>query len=188
MKENIQTVSSSEMRKNIITGAIVGGMLGVAFGYSFGSLWFGTVVGILFGLAIGFRLGRMPLKMRYSPFMIRRLLLAAGFFILTGMGYAALLDRGWTGTRVILAALFPIAALAFLVVTGGMAIASLDELQRRIQTEAISIGFAGTVLVCGGYGLLGWAGVFPALNWGFIIFVMLLMWLVGKVWTLWRYR
>ena len=62
--------------------------------------------------------------------------------------------------RAILAALLPIAAWAFLVVTLGMAIASLDELQRRIQTEAIAIGFAGTVIVCGGYGLLGLAGAF----------------------------
>ena len=133
-------------------------MLGVAFGYAFGSLWFGTVIGILFGLAVGYRINRARIKMRYPNFMIRRVLLTATFCILVGMGYAVLLDQGWTGTRVILAAVFPIAAWAFLVVTLGMAIASLDELQRRIQTEAIAIGFAGTVIVCGGCGLLGLAG------------------------------
>jgi hypothetical protein len=188
MKENLQTISSTELRKNLVTGGISGGMVGVAFGYGLGSLWLGTIVGILFGLAIGYRINRIPIKMRFPTFMIRRILLAAGFVMLVGLGYAALLDHGWTGTRAILAALFPIAAWAFLVVTLGMAIASLDELQRRIQTEAISIGFAGTVIVCGGYGLLGLAGIFPALNWGLVIFVMVFMWFIGKMWTLWRYR
>jgi hypothetical protein len=163
-------------------------MLGIAYGYSFGNLWLGIIVGILFGLAIGYRINRVPIKMRFPMYMIRRILLAAAFCILVGLGYATLLDRGWTGTRAILAALFPIAAWAFLVVTLGMAIASLDELQRRIQTEAIAIGFAGTVIVCGAYGLLGVAGILPALNWGLVIFVMVFMWFLGKMWTLWRYR
>ena len=188
MKETVEPISSSETRKNIITGAVAGGMLGVAYGYGFGNLWLGIVVGTLFGMAIGFRISRVPIKMRYPTFMIRRILLAAAFCVLVGVGYATLLDRGWTGTPAILTALFPIAAWAFLVITLGMAIASLDELQRRIQTEAISIGFAGTIIVCGGYGLLEVAGILPAFNWGFVIFVMVVMWFIGKMWTLWRYR
>ena len=188
MKETLQPVSSIELRKNLITGGIAGGMLGVAFGYGFGSLWFGTVVGILFGLAIGYRMGRIPIKMRYPSFMIRRILLSGAFAVLVGLVYGALLDHGWTGTRATLAALVPIAAWTFLVITLAMAIASLDELQRRIQTEAISIGFAGTVIVCGGYSLLELGGILLALNWGLVLFVMVVMWFIGKMWTLWRYR
>ena len=188
MKENIQSVSSAELRKNLISGAVAGGMLGVAFGYSLGSLWLGLPVGILFGLAVGYRISRAPIKMRYPMFMIRRILLTGAFCILVTMGFAVLLDQGWTGTRIILAACISIAAWTFLVITLGLAIASLDELQRRIQTEAISIGFAGTVIVCGAYGLLGAAGLLPALNWGLVIFVMVFMWFLGKMWTLWRYR
>ncbi|HVM70890.1 MAG TPA: hypothetical protein VMT91_03970 [Anaerolineales bacterium] len=188
MNENTPPFSSVEHRKNIAAGALAGGMLGAAFGYGLGSLWLGTILGILFGLAAGYRIHRAPFKMRYPGFLVRRILLAAGFCLLAGMGYAALVDHGWTGTRLILAALLPIAAWAFLVVSLGRAIASLDELQRRIQTEAIAIGFAGTAIVCGGYGLLGLAGGFPALNWGIVIFVMAVMWFAGKMWTLRRYR
>jgi hypothetical protein len=188
MRENIPTISSNELRKNLITGAIAGGMLGLAFGYASGSPWLGLMVGILFGLAIGYRISRIPLKMRYPTFMVRRIILTAAFLLLVGLGYAGLLFRGWTGTRAILAALFPITVWAFLVITLGMAIASLDELQRRIQTEAIAIGFGGTVIICGAYGLLELAGVVPALNWGIAIFVMVFMWFIGKTWTLWRYR
>lgn len=188
MKENIQNVSDTEMRKNLITGAITGGMLGVAFGYSFGHPLLGIIVGLLFGLAIGYRISRVPIKMRYPMYMTRRMLLAAAFVILTGLGYAILFDRGWIGKGTNLAILVPIAAWALLVITLGMAIASLDEMQRRIQTEAIAIGFAGTAIVCGGYGLLNLVGLLPALNWGLVIFVMVFMWFLGKLWTIWRYR
>jgi hypothetical protein len=188
MKENLPAISSIEVRKNLITGAIAGSMFGVAFGYGLGSLWLGLLAGILFGLAIGYRISRASIIMRFPMYMIRRILLAGAFVVLTGMGFATLLDRGLAGTHALLAALLPIAAWALLVVILGMAIASLDELQRRIQTEAIAIGFAGTVIVCGGYGLLGVAGILPALNWGLVIFVMVLMWFIGKMWTMWRYR
>ena len=187
MKEEIQPVSNNETRKNLITGAVAGGMLGVAFGVAFNNLLV-ALAGILFGLAVGYRIGRAPIKMRYRTFMVRRILLSAALCILVMMGLMVALERGWTGTRLILVAVIPIAAWTWLVITLAMAIASLDELQRRIQTEAIAIGFAGTVIVCGGYGLLGLAGILPALNWGLVIFVMVFMWFLGKMWTLWRYR
>ena len=188
MNENILVKSGPELRKNFVTGAVAGGMLGAALGYGFGSLWVGMVVGILLGLVIGYRIHRSPIKMQYPMYMIRRILLAVAFFFMVGMGYTVLIDRGWSGTRLVLAALVPIAAWAFLVICVGKAIASLDELQRRIQTESIAIGFAGTAIVCGGYGLLGFGGVVPALSWGIVLFVMIVMWFAGKMWTMWRYR
>jgi O-antigen/teichoic acid export membrane protein len=188
MKEELNSLSSSELRKNLISGAIAGGMLGAAFGIGLGSLWLGLVVGVLFGLAIGFRLGRAPIKMRFPMYMLRRMLLAGAFMMLAGLVYATLLDRGWTGTPILLVALIPLAAWVVLVVFIGAAIASLDELQRRIQTEAIAIGFAGTVIVCGGIGLLGIGDLLAPWNWGLVIFVMAFMWFLGKMWTMWRYR
>jgi len=187
MKENIQTVSSIEMRKNLITGAIAGGMLGLALGYGFSSLWLGVVAGILFGLAVGFRLSRFPAKMRYPMYITRRMLLAGSLALLAVFGFALLQDRGLNRTQIILAALVPMAAIAAFVIFMATAIASLDELQRRIQSEAIAIGFAGTAIFCLGYGLLGLAGV-PPLNWGLVVPVMTFMWLIGKLWILWRYR
>jgi hypothetical protein len=120
-------------------------------------------------------------------YLIRRMLLIGSLFLLMAFGYTLLLDRGLTRTQLILAALVPTAAATTFVITIGTAIASLDELQRRVQTEAIAIGFAGTAIFCVGYALLGLAGV-PAMNWGLVIIVMTFMWLLGKLWTLWRYR
>ena len=187
MKENVQSVSSIEMRKNLITGAISGGMLGLALGYGFGSLWLGMLVGILFGLAVAFRLSRFPARMRYPMYMTRRMLLAGSLALLAVFGFSLLLECGLSQTHIMLAALVPMVASIVFVVFMATAIASLDELQRRIQTEAIAIGFAGTAIFCLSYGLLGLAGV-PALNWGLVVPVMTFMWLIGKLWTLWRYR
>ena len=186
MKENIQSVSAIEKRKNLITGAIASGMLGLAFGYGMGSLWLGLIVGILFGLAIGFRLSRFSPKMRYPKRMTRRMLLSGSLALLAVFGFALLPERGLSQPQTILVALVPMAAIALFVISMATAITNLDELQRRIQTEAISIGFAGTIIVCGGYGLSGLAGIFPALNWGIVILVMVFMWFIGKIWTLWR--
>jgi hypothetical protein len=187
MENNIQTISGTELRKNMATGLAVGATLGVVFGSSFGSLWLGGIVGIALGLLLGFRLRRFSPKMRYPMFMIRRMLLGGSLAMLTAFAYTFLLDRGLSRTQLILAALVPIAGIAVCIISLATAIASLDELQRRIQTEAIAIGFAGTAIFCLGYALLGLAGV-PSLNWGWVVLVMVVMWLVGKILTMWRYR
>jgi len=187
MKEINRTTSPSEMTKNLIAAGVAGAMLGAAFGVGFGSLLLGLPVGILFGLAVGYRISVSPPRMRYPAAMTRWMLLAGSLFLATVMGYVQLLDLGWTGRRAVLAALAPVLAWALLVFVLAAAIASLDELQRRIQTEAIAIGFAGTAVVTLGYGLLGFAGVVQ-LNWGYVVLVMVVMWLAGKLWTLWRYR
>jgi len=69
----------------------------------------------------------------------------------------------------------------------GSAIASLDELQRRIQLEAIGIGSGASIIITLIYALLVEAG-FPQVSWMFVPLLMILMWLAGKLWTVWKYR
>ncbi len=69
----------------------------------------------------------------------------------------------------------------------GLAIASLDELQRRIQTEAIAIGFGLASVVVVSVGFLGAIGLEQP-NWVIVAMVMILGWAIGKIWTLWKYR
>ncbi len=87
----------------------------------------------------------------------------------------------------ILLSLAPVIPGIFFVVSIGAAINRLDEMQREIQVEALAISFAGTALVAFSYSLLGLAGVRQA-NWIFVPLVMVVFWLVGKLWTMWRYR
>ena len=89
-------------------------------------------------------------------------------------------------TKVLIGSLTAIPGLLF-IYTLGQAISSLDELQRRIQTEAMAIGFGLSALMLIVVGLLADAGV-PQLNWLMAAAGMSAFWLLGKLWTTWKYR
>jgi|SRR5271157_376380 len=187
MKDQQRTISASDLWKNLACGTASGAMVGGVFGMYYSSLPLGLTVGILAGAAVGYRIGRTPIKMQYPLHIVRRLLLAGALFLLLVLGFLSGRDHGWSGDRLTLVCGAAIIAWGILVFSIASAIGSLDEMQRHIQTEAISIGFAGTAIAVGGYGLLGIAGV-TQVNWGLVPVVMVVMWLAGKLWTLWRYR
>jgi hypothetical protein len=54
----------------------------------------------------------------------------------------------------------------------------IDELQRRIQLEALALSFGVTCLVTWGYGLLGYAGL-PALSLIWVPPFMMTLWGIG---------
>ncbi len=116
------------------------------------------------------------------------MMLVSGAALILGLfAYNYFLEQDLEQGQLVLASLLAIVPAAGFVLALGLAIASLDELQRRIQTEAIAIGFAGTALAAFVMLVLGWAGV-PSLSWGWVLVVMTFMWMVGKLWTVWRYR
>jgi len=188
MKTNEQMNPKDEMIKNIVTTGIAGGAFGLLLAAGFEwSNGMGLIVGLLFGIAIGFRLTRKPPRMRYPMFRFRRIMVSAAIFLMAALIYSYLLDQQLSQFQAFLAVLLPLAGWASVVICIGLAIASMDELQRRIQIEAIAVAFAGTAILVGGYAMLGFAD-FPQINWGVVILLMSAMWLVGKLWTLWRYK
>jgi len=188
MKTEDQFTPVGEQTKNVIMTGIAGASFGLTYAYGFEfSLAIGLAVGALFGAAIGFRISRKPLKMRYPMALLRRILMAATLLLLTSFGYSYLLDQQISQAQMRWAAVLPLLGWTLLIISIGIAIASLDELQRRIQTEAIAIGFAGTAILVGGYALFQFTGL-AEVNVGIVILVMSFTWLVGKLWTLWRYR
>ncbi len=56
----------------------------------------------------------------------------------------------------------------------------MDELQRRMQLEALAFGFAGTAILTFSYGFLEGVG-FPHLSWLFVWPLMGTLWILGKV-------
>ena len=54
----------------------------------------------------------------------------------------------------------------------------LDELQQRIQLEAIAFAFLGTLVIAFGYGLLEVAGL-PGIAWKWAWVLMVFLWLIG---------
>lgn len=191
MKSEKQNITEEESRRNRISGLGIGLALGVVFWSALTDLLpapLDLVVGLATGVLVGYRISASPLlAMRYPPFIIRRLLLAGAAFILGIFAYSYLLELELDGTERALSALVAILPSILLIYAIGSAIGSLDELQRRIQTEAIAVAYAGTALFIVVFVLLGFAGV-PNPNWYWLVLVMPVMWLFGKLWTMWKYR
>ena len=74
------------------------------------------------------------------------------------------------------------ALLAFIRFLGRM-----DELQRRIQLEAIGLSFAATSMLTFTYGFLEDVG-FPSLSYGWILPLMVMLWGLGLALASRRYR
>lgn len=62
----------------------------------------------------------------------------------------------------------------------------IDELQKRIQLEALALSFGVTCVVTFSYGLLEYAG-FPALNWTWVPSFMMIFWGIGTTIASLRY-
>jgi hypothetical protein len=180
--------NNKELLLNVLSTSLTGASLGLLYAYGFEfSMLIGILGGAAFGAALGFRITRKPPKMRYPLSLLRRTLWAATFMLLASAVYSYLLDQDLSQAQRYWITALPLLGWGAVVLSIGMAIASLDELQRRIQTEAIAIGFAITAVFVGGYALFQFAGL-PDTNLGLALLAMSVAWLIGKVWTLWRYR
>lgn len=194
MKNNNET--KSEYRKNLSTGLGFGLALGIVFSAILDDLLPFPVyilVGIVTGLVIGYLIGTRSamlsdgIPMRYPSYISRRILLTGALFILGMFGYDSLLNIGMSSAQKMWSSLLAIIPSILFVLTVASGIAHLDEMQRRIQIEGIAIAFAGTVIVASIFTFLGMAGV-PSPSWSMLILVMVFMWVVGKLWTMWRYE
>ncbi len=63
----------------------------------------------------------------------------------------------------------------------------IDELRHRTQLEAIGIAFGGSVIITLIYALLVQVGV-PQVSCMFVPLLMLLLWVIGYLWTMWICR
>ena len=188
MKSSVEKSESRETLLNVLITGLVGAALGLLYAYVFDyHAALGVLGGAGLGPAVGFWISKRPPRMRYPIFMLRRILLASFIMLVASFVYSYLLIQGLSHDQMFWVTLLPLVGWTGVVVAIGMAIASLDELQRRIQTEAIAIGFAITAIFVAGYALFQFTGL-PGINLGLVLLVMPGAWLVGKLWTLWRYR
>jgi hypothetical protein len=140
------------------------------------------------GAAVGYwRFRDTPIGMRYPAHIVRQLILSGVLYLVTLIGALYLLENELGQDVQIIIVLVPAIPGIWFLVSLGRAIASLDELQRRIQLEAIAIGFGISGMFALTYGLLGMVGV-PQTSWMYVPVVMVFGWFLGKLWTLWRYR
>ena len=164
-------------------GIIVGGGIGILID----DVQTMVVLGLLAGFAIGSRGGRSLGLMEYPVEVRRRMVISGVLFFVVLFGALYLLEQDLEQSVAVILALLPTLPAIYFAFSVGSAISSLDEFQRRIQLEAIAIGFALSMIVILGYAMVGLAGVeLVSLFFGRV--VMTAGWLVGKIWTLCKYR
>ena len=83
-------------------------------------------------------------------------------------------------------ALLPMAPAVFVIIAIIRQLRRLDELQRRIQLEALAISFMGTAFITFGYGFLQLSG-FPQVSWFAVWPIMAILWLAGLWFSQRRY-
>jgi hypothetical protein len=84
-------------------------------------------------------------------------------------------------------AVVPVAPAALVLLLFVRRLAQLDELQKRIQTEAFGFSLAATALITFAYGFLEGAGM-PHLNWTYIFPLSAALWGLGTAIFTFRYR
>lgn len=184
MKETRKPLSQAARARIITLVAMAAGLL---VGWLIDDLVFGLLMGFLVSLPFTYRASTSRNLMEYPPGTMLRIAGAGVFFLLCLiLAYWVMEQDLDTSILWIAGGLTAIPGLLF-VYTIGKAISQLDELQRRIQTEAMSIAFGLSALCIMVIGLLAQAGliqpdmiVITALMMGFL--------LIGKLWTMWKYR
>ena len=84
-------------------------------------------------------------------------------------------------------ALAPVVPAFFALLTFVRHLRRMDELQRRIQLEAIGLSFGATAILTFAYGFLEGVG-FPHINWIWILPLMVALWGLGGAIASVRYR
>lgn len=174
-------------RENVAIGFVVGMLIGGLVDFYTGERGIGTLAGMILGALLGARGLPQVHLMEYPPGVVRNLVLSGVLFAVVFIGAVYLLDQESGDAWQTVIALAPAVPGFLFVVALAQAIVALDELQRRIQVEALAIGFGITALVTLSVGLLGLAGT-PQPNWMNVTALMSFAWLAGKLWTRWKYR
>ncbi|HOA25767.1 MAG: hypothetical protein WBH90_11325 [Aggregatilineales bacterium] len=84
-------------------------------------------------------------------------------------------------------AVAPVVPIIFAVMAVVRRVRTLDELQQRIQLEALAFAFCATAIVTFTYGFLELVGL-PHLDWLWVFPLMCSLWAVGLGIASWRYR
>jgi len=110
--------------------------------------------------------------------------------VAAGAATVLLARAGLSAPWRVLVALFPLLPTFGYIWSVVRMLRQVDELQRRIQLEAIGFAFAATVIVAMAVDLLTQARIVPAVHWGWcgLWCVMALLWALGHVIAYRRYR
>lgn len=110
-------------------------------------------------------------------YLIRLLSAIGAYAVLLVVALLVIQKLGDTGWRWLIMAL-PLPAIVAVIIAIWRWVRETDELQAKIQLQAIAIGFAGGSALTFSYGLMQIAGA-PDLSWTFVWPVYAACWLIG---------
>lgn len=168
----------------VLVSLLVAGLLSQ---WLLGDWIFGTVIALLLSFSWGVLKGYLVIPMKYPPHIIRLIMLAVLTFLTATITAVLLFDQGLAEPYTSLVAALPSFASLFLAYAIARAIASLDELQRRIQLEALAIAFGWSLVVVFSIVIFIMAGMEQP-RWIYLLPIMVFGWLTGKLWTMWKYK
>jgi len=113
--------------------------------------------------------------------MLRAAVVVAAYAAVTAAVGFAFVYKLVPGPLTIPAALLPIVPAAFFPFLLLDRLRACDELQRKIQFEAMAFAFAMAALLTLSFGFLQFFANFPDVNWVWVWPVMGLMWIIGMV-------
>jgi len=91
------------------------------------------------------------------------------------------LEKNQSSSWMIVVALLPLIPGIFIARGIYKAIQQLDEMEKRILLDGMAISFAATFILLLTMGLLGAAGV-QQLNGSYIALIMVVLWMLAKLW------
>lgn len=188
MGKNLGAERSREAAvRDTAIGFVVGMMLGGLVDVLTGDIGIGTILGMVLGSLLGYYGLQNINLMEYPPGVMFRVVIAGVLFFSVLFGTLYLLDRVADPLLLSILPFVPLLPGFLLIAAIGYALSKLDELQRSIQLQAIAVGFGLSAIVSLTYGLWGLAGGAQA-NWVLVSVLLVFSWLVGKLWTRWKYR
>ena len=121
--------------------------------------------------------------LRYVSLLCLGLIAYAGGLVAAQLRLAQGIDDGAIEVLLSVLPMLPALFICGVVVTG---IRDMDELQRKVQFEALALAFAGTALITFTYGFLEGAG-FPKLSMFVVWPLMAGLWVIGVMMGRLRY-
>lgn len=188
MSKDLRTERSREsVMRNTAIGFVIGMLLGGLVDVISGDFGIASILGMLLGSLFGYYGLQNIYLMEYPRQTVLQLATAVILFFATLFTAYYLIERVSNLFVLSILPFIPVLPGIFLVVSIGMAFSKLDELQRRIQLEAIAIGFGITAIGALTYGLWGLMSGQQA-NWILVTVLLVFSWLLGKLITRWKYR
>lgn len=121
--------------------------------------------------------------LKYVSLLCLGLIVYAGVLVAAQLRLAQGIDDGAIEVLLSVLPMLPALFICWVVVIG---IRDMDELQRKVQFEALALAFAGTALITFTYGFLEGAG-FPKLSMFVVWPLMAGLWVIGVMMGRLRY-